>query len=133
MNKEEIEKHLLKAESKLESAKTNLAYSQYDDVVSRAYYSTFHAISAILLTKDLSFSSHSQTLGSFNKEFIKTTLLPKQYGRWAYKLFEFRETGDYDIDANIDESLANESISIATEILASIKKYIEENNTTSEL
>ena len=124
MNKEEIEKHLLKAESKLEAAKTNLNYSQYDDVVSRAYYSTFHAISALLLTKDLSFSSHSQTLGSFNKEFIKTNLLPKEFGKWAYKLFEFRETGDYDIDASIDENLAKESILIAIEILSAIRKYI---------
>lgn len=62
MNREEIEKHLLKAENKLEAAKTNLNYSQYDDVVSRAYYSTFHAISAILLTKDLSHSRLSVVL-----------------------------------------------------------------------
>ena len=127
MNKEEILKHILKSESKLESAKTNLEHFQYDDAVSRAYYSTFHAISAILLTKELSFSSHNQALGSFNKEFIKTSLLPKQFGKWAYKLFEFRESGDYDIDANIDENLAKESIFIASEILVAIKNYIEAN------
>jgi uncharacterized protein (UPF0332 family) len=128
MNKEEIEKHLLKAESKIEAAKTNLDHFQYDDAVSRAYYSTFHAISAIMLTKELSFSSHNQTLGSFNKEFIKTNILPKQFGKLAYKLYEYRETGDYDIDANIDENLAKESILIATEILTEIKKYIVENS-----
>jgi hypothetical protein len=127
MNKEEIEKHLSKAESKLESAKTNLEHFQYDDAVSRAYYCAFHAISAILLTKELSFSSHNQTLGSFNKEFIKTNILPQKFGKWAYKLFEFRETGDYDVDASIDEILGKESISIATELLSSMTRLQKVN------
>lgn len=38
MNSLEIEKHLVKANAKLEAAKTNLEHSQFDDAVSRAYY-----------------------------------------------------------------------------------------------
>jgi uncharacterized protein (UPF0332 family) len=34
--------YFAKAESKLESAKLNLSHDQYDDAVSRAYYSVNH-------------------------------------------------------------------------------------------
>lgn len=128
MVKAEIQKHLQKAENKLNAAKTNFKYSQFDDTVSRAYYCIFHSISAILLTKELSFSSHNQTIGSFNKEFIKTEILPRHFGKWSYKLLEYRETGDYDIDADIDETIAQESINIAEDILQTIRKFIEENS-----
>ncbi|MCB1158633.1 MAG: HEPN domain-containing protein [Leptospiraceae bacterium] len=124
MNLIEIKKHLLKAEAKLYAGKTNFQYSQYDDAVSRAYYSVYHAICSALLTKELSFSSHNQTLGSFNKEFINTGIFPKAFGKKIYKLFEIREEGDYDIDSDINKTLAEESIISAEEILNSIQAYI---------
>ena len=62
---------LMKARKKVATAKTNLDNDQYDDAVSRTYYAVFHAISATLLSKGLHFSSHGQTIGAFNREFIK--------------------------------------------------------------
>ena len=70
-DKEILKLMIEKAESKLEIANIAFNSNQYDDSVSRSYYSVLHAISALLITKDLSFSSHSQTIGAFNKEFIK--------------------------------------------------------------
>ncbi len=119
--------YFAKAESKLESAKLNLSHEQYDDAVSRAYYSAFHSISALLFLKELEFSSHSQTLGSFNKEFIKTEVFPRKFGKWIYKLFEFRETGDYAIISNITRKDAIESIEHAEEILKTIQEYVNKN------
>lgn len=118
--------YLDKAEEKLSSALTNLEHGQFDDSVSRAYYCVFHAISGLLYLKDAEFSSHSQTLGYFNREFIKTEIFPKQYGKWIYKLFEFRETGDYVVNSTISEKDARESCSRASEILGAIQGYIQE-------
>ncbi len=119
--------YLAKSQSKLESAKLNLAHDQYDDAVSRAYYCVFHAISGLLFLKGLEFSSHGQTIGSFNKEFIKTGIFPRQFGKSIYKLFEFRETGDYAINSNITEKNAFESIQFAEEFLRIISDYIDRN------
>ena len=61
-DKEILKLMIEKAESKLETANIALTNHQYDDAVSRSYYAVFHAISALLFTKGLSFSSHSQTI-----------------------------------------------------------------------
>ena len=59
---------LRKAREKLASARKNLDSGFYGDVASRAYYAAFHAISAVLADRGLTFSSHAQTLGAFNRE-----------------------------------------------------------------
>ncbi len=119
--------YLQKASSKLESALTNLEHKQFDDSVSRAYYCIFHAISALIFLNELEFSSHSQTLVYFNREFIKTEIFPKKFGKWIYKLFEFRETGDYTINPNITENNAKEAYQLVSEILETISNYIDKN------
>ena len=54
-----------KSESKLKTAKINLENGQFADAISSAYYAVYHIITACLLTKSLSFSSHSQVIGAF--------------------------------------------------------------------
>ena len=51
---------LAKADERLSTAQRDLAASAFGDAASRAYYSVFHAISALLATRGLTFSSHSQ-------------------------------------------------------------------------
>jgi len=73
----ELSQILMKAESKLKTAKIDFENGQYGDAISRAYYAVFHAISAVLLSKQLVFSSHSQVIGAFNKEFVKEGIFHK--------------------------------------------------------
>lgn len=122
--KKEIETILNKAESKLKTAIIDFESGQYDDSVSRSYYAVFHSISAALLTKNLAFSSHSQTIGAFNKEFIKTGIFPKEFSSIIQDLFEDRQTGDYDVITYIDAETAQQSIEKAKDILLEVRKYI---------
>ena len=77
-----------------------------------------------------SYEKHASCTIWDEKEFSrkKDFSLGKNILRDGITLYEYRETGGYDIDANIDENLAKESILIATEILTEIKKYIVENS-----
>jgi uncharacterized protein (UPF0332 family) len=61
---------LAKADGKLKVARKNMEDGFLGDVSSRSYYAAFHAISAVLASKGLTFSSHAQAIGAFNKEFI---------------------------------------------------------------
>ena len=101
---------VLKAQEKLNASKSNFDNKLYEDSVSRAYYSVFHIISALLFTKGLTFSTHSQVIGNFNKEFIFEGLFPKDFNKKIEKLFRLRQTGDYDIDNKIDIIQAENSI-----------------------
>ncbi len=93
-----IQAILKKAFEKLTTARIDFENNRFDDSVSRAYYAVFHSISAVLLSKELHYSSHSQVIGNFNKEFVKTGIFPLHFTKILQRLFEERQTGDYDFD-----------------------------------
>src|SRR3990170_682242 len=115
---------LMKARKKVATAKTNLDNDQYDDAVSRTYYAVFHAISAVLLSKGLHFSSHGQTIGAFNREFVKTRKFPASFSKALKKLFKERQIGDYDFQTFIDEDTAQEDLEEAEKIVNACEKYL---------
>lgn len=117
---------IAKAYDKLETAKIDLDHNKYDDSASRSYYAVFHAISAALESKDLSFSSHSQAIGAFNKEFVKQGIFPKSFTRNIQDLFDYRQSGDYDIRSDVDEIKATRCINLANEIVGTIQSYLED-------
>ncbi|OHD07485.1 MAG: hypothetical protein A2086_06870 [Spirochaetes bacterium GWD1_27_9] len=113
-----------KSDSKLKTAKIVYNNEQYADCMSSSYYAVFHIISACLLSKNLTFSSHSQTIGAFNKEFIKTGIFPKEYTAIIQGLFEDRQNGDYNVYFTPDRDMAFDSIKQTEIIINSIKDYL---------
>jgi len=114
-----------KAEKKLNSAKILLDHREWEDAASRAYYAAFHAISAVLRSKDLSFSSHSRTIGAFNKHFISTGIFPVEWGSRLTKMMKDREAGDYRTSSEIGEQIAREDVQFADEIVRACKGYLK--------
>lgn len=118
-----IKEMLAKARQKLKTALTNLEHEEYDDSVSRSYYAVFHAISAMLMSKGLHFSSHAKTIGAFNNEFIKTKEI-SLVSRTIEKLFSERQIGDYDIQSYLDADVAKEDLKEAKKIVTACEKYL---------
>ena len=108
---------LFKSREKLETAQIDFDNGRYNDSVSRSYYAVFHAISAVLLSKGLHFSTHGQTIGAFNKEFIRTKQFPAAFTGMIRKLFKERQMGDYDFESYIDVNVAREDLKEAAKIM----------------
>ena len=119
-----IKAMLSKACEKLKTARIDFDNERYDDSVSRSYYAVFHAISAVLLSKGLHFSSHSQTIGAFNKEFIKSKEFPASFTKIIEKLFNERQTGDYDFETYLDADVAKEDLEEAEKIIDACETYL---------
>lgn len=51
------------------------------------YYSMFYSVQALLVLDEKAFSKHGQVKAYFNKEFIKTGILPKEYGKLFNAVF----------------------------------------------
>ena len=115
------------AEDKLKSAQILLSAGQWRDAASRAYYCAFHAASAVLLSRGLSFSSHGQTIGAFNREFVKTGLFPKESGRRLMKMQTDREAGDYRATSPFGEEIAREDVVAAGEFLGWCRSFLEQH------
>ena len=92
----EIKSLIERAERYLKSAKILLEEEDYESTVSRTYYAMFYSAQAMLLTKNLSFSSHKGAISAFGEHFVKTDIFPKEMGREFNRAFEKRQIGDYE-------------------------------------
>jgi uncharacterized protein (UPF0332 family) len=108
-----IRQMLLKARRKLAAAKRSLDAQDSDDASSRAYYAAFHAVSAVLWRRGLTYSSHAQTLGAFNRECVASGEFPKEFTRILARLFDDRQLGDYDAAHSIERETAERDVADA--------------------
>lgn len=99
MTKEErtlIEYRMERARETLDEAKIMFEAGRINAYVNRLYYACFYAVSALLLTRDLSTSKHGYLRALMHREFVKTGLIPKNLGTHFDLLFDNRHKGDYD-------------------------------------
>lgn len=62
----------------------------------RLYYSVFHMARTLLLDKGIEDHTHAGVIHLIGKNFISKGLLDKSYGRLFSRLFDLRQSGDYD-------------------------------------
>ncbi|HXL56458.1 MAG TPA: HEPN domain-containing protein [Chitinophagaceae bacterium] len=77
----------------------------YTTLISRLYYSCFHATKALLLTKDLIPKTHKGVFIMLYEHFVKENLFDNNYASFFNMLMQERIKGDYDDDliTNYDE------------------------------
>jgi uncharacterized protein (UPF0332 family) len=114
----EIESLIQRATRYLQSAEMLLKEKDYESSVSRTYYAMFYCAEAILLTRNLSFSSHKGIISGFGEHFVKPGIFPKEMGRELNRAFEKRQIGDYGHKFVISEEEAEE-------ILVGGKKFVD--------
>lgn len=84
-----------RAHEAIDEAKTLFDAGHVNSYVNRLYYACFYAVSALLLTKNLSTSKHGHLRSLMHRELVKTGLIPKELGKHFDLLFDSRLKGDY--------------------------------------
>jgi uncharacterized protein len=90
-----IEYRLERAQQTLDEAKIMFDAGRINAYVNRLYYACFYAVSALLLTRNLSTSKHSHLRSLLHREFLKTGQIPKEIGAHFDLLFNSRQKSDY--------------------------------------
>ena len=62
----------------------------------RMYYACYYMVSALLLKNSVNANTHGGIIGLFGLHFIKTGIVSHEMGKFYSKLFELRQSGDYD-------------------------------------
>jgi uncharacterized protein (UPF0332 family) len=120
----DIKELLQKAKESLRAAEVLWANGLYDFAASRAYYSMFYAAEAVLLTKNLSFSTHKAVIATFGSEFIKSGKLSASLHRNLRNAFRLRHTGDYGAVGAITADESQTLIKQAKEFINKIEEYL---------
>lgn len=99
----EIKDLIEKAKKFITTAEHALNIGDYDSCVSRSYYAMFFMAEAVLLTKNLSASSHKGVISLFGKHFVKTGIFDRELGKALSDAYDKRLIGDYAIGFIITE------------------------------
>ena len=118
-------KELLERAKLSQKAAANLLRDDFASfAASRAYYSMFYIAQALLLSKGLSFSSHSAVIAAYGKEFAKTKLLDPEFHRLLMEAQDTRNIGDYGMIGEVEDREAQEIIKWSKKFLTAAKKYL---------
>jgi uncharacterized protein (UPF0332 family) len=101
---------------------------RYRGAANRLYYAAFYPATAALLTKRPEYSRHSSVIAFFDKELIRTGVLPREYSRTLHRAFNERQQDDYipfvEVDPNELRQLHGDIRDMVHGISAYIKKSV---------
>lgn len=84
-----------RARETLRVAKLLVAAKEFNSCVNRLYYAAFYAVNALLLKHGYASSKHVGVRSFFNQHFVRTGIVPDEYGVMFNFLFEYRRESDY--------------------------------------
>lgn len=95
-------------------------------IVNRSYYSMFYGILALYIEQGINIktSKHSGIISIFDKEFVHTGKIDKDYSKILHRNFNLMQEGDYKELTKISQDDATRSVEDAKKFLNAIKGFI---------
>jgi len=92
----------------------------YRGAINRAYYAMFYAVLALLATKQQGSSKHSGAIALFDREFVKTGVIPTSFSRALHLAFDRRQVHDYGELVEVDPETSTTAIADARAFVAAV-------------
>lgn len=117
---------LATARNDLKSARALLAIEDYKGANNRAYYSIFHGINAVHAVSGKAYKRHKDAVANFNKDYVKTSIFPREMGRKIGQAEEICHASDYDDFYIASKEESERQILAADEFIILAEKYCVE-------
>jgi len=91
-----IQYRLQRANETIKESEDDISKNYLHSAENRIYYAIFYSVMALALKHDFATSKHKNLMGWFNKNFIKTGIIEKEYGDIYREALENRIEGDYE-------------------------------------
>ncbi len=116
---------LRRARESLTEAEIMLQTSHPHGAANRIYYACFYAVTALLLTRDLSSSKHSGVIALFNQHFVKPALVSVDMGKFYSRMFDNRVESDYADWVELEGQDMQAEFALAEEFVTQISALID--------
>ena len=80
--------------------------NRLNGAANRMYYAVFHAVCALLINDGIQVNTHRGSHALFSQHYIKTGILPREYGQLYNQLQTMREESDYNCAYDVTEEEA---------------------------
>lgn len=99
----------------------------WNAVANRLYYACYYITSALLIKYGFSARKHGGVIHLLGLHFVTKGIVKKESGQFYSKLFDLRQTGDYDDLYNLNEEDVKPLIEEAKLYINEIQKIISES------
>lgn len=117
---------LKKAHETFEEIAILTAANKWGGAANRLYYAVFHAINALLIHDGHIVNTHKGSHAVFSLNYIRTGILPVEYGRLYSQLQTMREESDYNCVYEATEEELGERIEPARRLIEKIEELVRE-------
>lgn len=97
-----------------------------DDCASRAYYAAFHAVSALLAMRGMTFVKHAALRAAVHRELVHSGEWDTSVGEAYEVLWELRNVGDYGGGQHVSREEAEDALHAAETIIACVLRSCPE-------
>jgi len=119
-----VQLELERAKRTFAEVETLKAAGMWNGVCNRLYYAVFHAISALLIHDGHQVNTHHGSHAVFGLHYIKTGVLPEDFGRLYNQLQTMREESDYNCAFEADPEELENRIEPARKMIETIEKMV---------
>lgn len=123
-----VQAQMKKCRAAFEECELMMQGERWSGAAGRLYYAVFHAVCALLINDGVAVKSHKGAGISFHCHYMKTGVLPYEYGQLFQRLESLREESDYNCfyDVSSDEVLSR--IEPVKQMIAAIGQRIGNEN-----
>jgi len=127
--KRAIIKHRLdKAKDTLLDVYVSIKNSRWNNAANRLYYACFYAAMALLIKDDHEARTHNGVKALLGLHYVKDGIINEELSQAYRKMFNLRQTGDYDDLANITGDDVKPLVEPAEKFIALIENLINNFN-----
>ena len=101
-----------------------ISANRLNGAANRMYYAVFHAVCALLINDGIQVNNHRASHALFSQHYIKTGILPKDYGQLYNQLQTMREESDYNCAYDVEMDELQQRLEPARQLFDDIEKMV---------
>ena len=115
---------LKKAREAYEDIGILMAANSLNGAANRMYYAVFHAVCALLINDGHHVNTHKGSHAVFSQHYIKTGILPREYGQLYNQLQTMREESDYNCAYDVEIEEIQQRLNPAKRLIEDIGRIV---------
>ena len=104
-----------------------IAANRLNSAANRMYYAVFHAVCALLINDGHQVNTHKGSHAIFSKHYLKTGILPREYGQLYNQLQTMREESDYNCAYDVGMEELEQRLEPAKRLIEDIEKIVNKH------
>lgn len=116
---------LKKARETYDEIEILVTANRLNGAANRMYYAVFHAVCALLIHDGIQVNTHKGSHALFSQQYIKTGILPREYGQLYNQLQTMREESDYNCAYDVEFDELQQRLEPTRRIIEDIERLVK--------